>query len=108
MNTDLTQLDVLEKELAGIIPTHMKSEDYVNLQMVLVNASMNHAYLLEALKKAKTHSQIQELDMKLNHVKSVYYVARTKLSECNPDRMIQIESELLAEKKVILSSDVIH
>lgn len=85
-----------------------KGGDDLNLQMVLVNSSLNHEYMRKAYERTKSYSRKQELLVRMNQLKDLYFSTRQKLSECNPEALSSVEDELKLQKTVVFSDYSIH
>lgn len=75
-----------------------KGEEALELEMVLQNASYGHEYALQELAETKDMFQKEDLLSKIENYKRAYFMARRYLKRNNPERLKQIESDLLEQK----------
>jgi hypothetical protein len=100
--------ELIEEGGQPIDLTQEGRSDLVNLQMVMVSSSMNHEYVRKAYERCKSYHKQQELLARMSQLKTLYYVARTKLAEAHPDRLEAIEVELSQQKQTVLSDHNLH
>jgi hypothetical protein len=89
-------------------PASQERSDLVNLQMILATSSMNHEYARKAYDKTRSFARRQELLVKMENLKNMYFAARTRLSENHPHRVEAIERELSYQKQAVLSENGMH
>jgi hypothetical protein len=81
-----------------------EGQEVLELEMVLQNASYGHEYALQELTEAKDLFQKEDLLSKIENYKRAYFMARRYLKKNNPDRLKQIESELLEQKNRVFGT----
>ena len=95
-----------QKQMPGQL--HSTRRDSVDLQMVMVNSSLTHEYARKAYEKCTSyHKQLQILE-RMESLKTLYYDAREKLSEINPDKLESVERELNLQKQNVFSEITIQ
>lgn len=82
--------------------------DLVNLQMVLVTSSMNHEYTRKALSKTRSYGKREDLLARMSHLKRLYFTARQRLAQLQPERLEALENELRLQKQTVLSEDSLN
>lgn len=82
--------------------------DVISLQMVLVTSSMNHEYARRALQKAKSYEKKQDLLLRMDQLKNLYYSARHQLSLRNPEKLDSLERELNLQKQQVFAEGEKH
>jgi len=108
MDIEIETLDDWDGTLALAGSEDAGSPDLVNLQMVMVNSSLNHEYMKKAYDKSKSYTKRQELLVRMTNLKTLYFAARKKLSECNPERLASLEDELQLQKMAVFSENSLH
>ncbi|MBI1910301.1 MAG: hypothetical protein HYS22_09050 [Deltaproteobacteria bacterium] len=80
-----------------------KADDILNLQMLLTNSSFGHEYARKEYEGARTFEKKERLLAKMEHYKRVYFEAREVLMEYFPDKLDDIEKDLLSQKQTALT-----
>lgn len=68
------------------------------MEMVMQNSSYGHEYALLELKDVDCRLRHDELTEQIDEYKSAYFQARQYLSEHHPDRLADLERELVENK----------
>ena len=84
------------------VPRNLSDEDFVNLQMVMMNSSMSHEYVLKAYESSHSFMGKQDLSDKLSNLRNLYFSARDKISASYPERLGKIVEEILQQKLMVL------
>lgn len=108
MDIEIENIDAFEGTLTLAGSGEEGRADLVNLQMVMVNSSLNHEYMKKAYDKSKSYTKRQELLVRMTHLKTLYFAARKKLSECDPERLASLEDELQLQKMAVFSENSLH
>lgn len=78
-------------------------ENLANLQMVLVTSSMNHEYARQEYDQAKSYQRKQELLGRMSDLKQLYFQVRQSLSLTHPEKLEELEVDLLFQKQAVLN-----
>lgn len=68
------------------------------MEMVMQNSSYGHEYAMLELKEVNCRLRHDELTEQIDEFKSAYFQARQYLSEHHPDRLADLERELVENK----------
>lgn len=75
----------------------------MDAEMALQNASLAHEYIRLELEKLPSSFHQMELSEKLEDYKKAYFTARKLLSIYNPERLQQLEEQLLNQKQELFT-----
>ena len=76
-----------------------KQQDLLDLEMALQNASLAHEYTRLQLENLEPSFQEIELAEKLENYKKAYFSARRYLALYYPERLEELEKQLIDQKK---------
>lgn len=74
------------------------------MEMVLQNSSYGHEYALMELQESHGVVEKEEIQNKLDDLKNAYFHARDFLVENHPNRLKELETELVEQKVRIFKS----
>jgi len=90
--------EMVTVDLNGASPANL-----AKLQMVLVTSSMNHEYIRQAYDQERSFHKRQELLSRMSELKSLYFQVRKSLELATPDKLEEIETDLLFQKQTVLN-----
>ena len=97
--------NILNREIADF----GEMQELVGLEAVMTHSAFGHEYALMNLKDSSPFSEKAELLARMDQHKQVYFTARKKLEQMNPERLMRIEEDLRLQKEVFLrNSSVLH
>ena len=77
--------------------------DILSLQMLLTNSSLGHEYARKEFEIARSFEKKERLLAKMEHYKKVYFETREVLQEYFPEKLDDIEKDLLSQKQTALT-----
>ncbi len=86
------------KEILESAQPEAKLQKLQEMEMVLQNSSYGHEYAMLELQEAHCLMRQEELSYQLEEYKQAYFLARQYMGEHHPDRLANIESDLVQHK----------
>lgn len=77
----------------------------VQLEEAMTQSSFGHEYALLNLAEIDSYAQKQALLAQMEEYKKTYFLARERLLEINPEKLLHLEQDLRYQKEVILRGE---